>query len=130
MEKLYRKLPNGKYESAGYTTPDIYPGLYFCQDVANGKRKTSVNYWLGGDFKEPVHLEKLFSIMSLDCDLASYLIRLTEKDSKETEQAKKDHNIKEHINFHNISAQDLSILVLRFLYNQSQKSENDVDSPF
>lgn len=121
MEKLYRKLPNGKYEYVGYSSPDVFPGLYFCQDVQNGRRKTSVNYWLGGDFKEPVHLQKLFSIMSLDSDLAVYLMKLTEKDSKEFNSAKDSCNIKEPVNFYNISPQDLAILALRFLYNKSQE---------
>lgn len=119
MEKLYRRLPNGKYQEAGYQLPDVYPGLYFCQDVPNGQRKTSINYWLGGDFKEPIHLEKLLTIMSLDNDLASYLMKLTEE-SPEYEQAKKDSNLRDHLKVYNTSMQDLSVLILRWLYNKSR----------
>ena len=56
--------------------------------------------------------------MSLDNDLASYLMKLTE-DSLEYEQAKKDGNLKNHLQIYNTSMQDIAILVLRWLYNKS-----------
>jgi hypothetical protein len=123
MEKLYRKLPNGKYESVGYNLPDVPEGFYFKQNTKHGSRLTSINYWLGSSPKEPVDLNTLVNIMSLDNDLADYLGKVEDEKSQEFKQLKEESGfIKGSLKLYNISRQDLALIVLRWIYNKTQTS--------
>ena len=131
MEKYYRKLSNGRYEEAGYSCPDMFDGLYFRQSMRNSTRTTSVNYWLGPNPIEPVDLNSLISIMKMDGDLCKYLQKLTDKDSDELEELRKDNGfIRGPLEFYNWSVQDLAVVMLRFLYNKKREMDTKkLDSP-
>lgn len=118
MEKLYRKLKNGRYEEVGYSSLDLPNGLYFSQKTKSGKRTTSVNYWLGNVKKEPIDLQLLINIMSNDDSLALYLMRLKD-DTKDYRELKDGNNyITEPLMF-NWSPQDLALAVLNFIYKEN-----------
>jgi hypothetical protein len=124
MEKLYRKLANGRYEDAGYTLPDITPGLYFQQNTEYGSRRTSVNYWLGGVKSEPVNIKRLLDYMAMDDKLSKYIAAIQDEKSEEYQQLKKDCGgyLKSPPKIYEISNFDLSVAILRFLYNESEKA--------
>ena len=125
MERLYRKLPNGKYESAGLCRDkviDIPDGLYFSQK----NRTTSVTYWLGNVKKEPVDLGMLIQMMSYDNELACFLSSIQDEQSEEYKNLKSENGfINSAPKIYNISMQDLAVCILRFLYNKYLNEEEE-----
>lgn len=75
MEILYRKKPNGRYEAVGTSAPrDIPYGLWYTQKVPHGSRGTTIPYWLGDLNLEYVKLPNLVKIMSLDDQVAKFIM--------------------------------------------------------
>lgn len=75
METLYRKKPNGRYEAISTNVPrDIPYGLWYTQKVPHGSRGTTIPYWLGDLNLEYVKLPNLVKIMSLDDQVAKYIM--------------------------------------------------------
>lgn len=75
METLYRKKPNGRYVAVGTSVPrDIPYGLWYTQKVAHGERGTNIPYWLGDLNLEYVKLPNLVKIMSLDDQVAKFIM--------------------------------------------------------
>ena len=118
MEKLYRKLSNGKYEEVGYNLPDVPNGLFFSQKTKHGRRCTSINYWLGGIDTEPVDLKRLISTMSLDDDLADYINDLEDEHSDEFKKLKENNPNIKPLRLYNMSKMELAQLILRFLFTK------------
>lgn len=121
MEQYYIKDKNGRYKEAGYSMPDMYPGLYFHQKVKYGKRTTSVNYWLGEPKGEPVNLPLLIEILKNDDKLTKYIMELQDSDEALPKSSFKTGPLK----ILNWSVQELSVNILRFLYNELVDKESD-----
>lgn len=118
MEKLYRKLSNGKYEEVGYNLPDIHDGLYFSQKTKHGRRCTSIKYWVGDIETEPIDLKKLISTMSLDDDLADFLNELEDENSEIMKSLKKTNENVKQLKIYNMSKMELAQHILRFLFKK------------
>lgn len=114
MEKLYRKLENGRYVEAGYSTPDISDGIWVVQTKPYSRSITSLA-WKVGDLKRPVDIVTHASIQSMENELVSYLQKLSESDSKEFKEALKlcGGYLRGPVNYSNISPTDLVSLFLR-----------------
>ena len=75
METLYRKKPNGRYEAVGLNAHNDLPfGLWYTAKVPHGSRGTTIPYWLGDLNLEYVKLPNLVKIMSLDDQVAKYIM--------------------------------------------------------
>jgi hypothetical protein len=122
MEKLYRKVVSKKgkvrYEEAGWGPADLSPGLYFSSKHSHGKRVTSIPYWVGDHVKTPVDISLITRIMSMDDELCSFLQKLTDEDSEAVRILReRGVRILDVPKIYNISMQDLSIAVLRKIYD-------------
>jgi len=109
MEKLYRKIGD-EYIEAGYDvnlTPD---GIWLVQSNS----MTSL-VWRVGEIKKPADIVTHASLQAMGDKLSSYLLRLSEEDSKEYSEAKEHLGnwCKGPIGYYNISASDLVSLFLR-----------------
>lgn len=115
MEKLYRKNSKGRYEecSLGYSER-LSDGIWLVQNKPHSKSFESL-LWKVGDLKRPVDVTTHSALYSFQDKLTSYLMKLTEKDSLELEEAEKllGGYLKGEIGFYNISASDLCQLFLR-----------------
>lgn len=118
MEKVYRKLPSGRYEEIGYNAPDMADGLYFRQTVPYGKRTTSIAYWHGTDPQEPVDIKLLTQIMSMDDEIGTYISRIQDPNSDEFQKLKDDSGgyLTEPPLIYNISPNGLAVAILRRVY--------------
>lgn len=102
METLYRKKPNGRYVAVGTSVPKDAPyGLWYTQKVPHGSRGTTIPYWLGDLNLEYVKLPNLVKIMSLDDQVAKYIMHNQEHGGK--------------------SAGDLAQDILRLIYKELDK---------
>jgi len=110
MEKYYIKLPNGRYQEVGYNVPDMCDGFYFTQRVGAGRRTTLVPYWAGRlqDLDEVLNVQKLVTIMQHDDNLCMFL---------------REHIDAGNLKVFNISLNDFSLDILRFLYHTIIKEE-------
>ena len=84
MEKLYRKIENGKrtkYEFIGHhNVPDLHEGIWLIQNGENSKCQTSL-VWRIGDLKRPVDIVTLCGLLSFNAKLTSYLQALSDENS-------------------------------------------------
>ncbi len=102
METLYRRKPNGRYIAVGTSVPkDIPYGLWYTQKVPHGERGTSIPYWLGDLNVSYIKLPNLIKIMSLDDQVAKYIMHNQEHGGK--------------------SAGDLAKDILRLIYKELDK---------
>ena len=124
MEQYYIKKGR-KYIPAGYSTPDMGEGLYWRQKTHYGTRTTSVCWWAGSTPPQPLDIQKLISIMSQDDCLTKYIAALTDENSDELKKAKEDQGgyIKGPLQFYNWSAHDLAACILRYAFEEMEKSE-------
>ena len=125
MEYYYIK-EGRRYRRVGYNTPDMHDGLYFRESKSNSTRTTSVAYWLGTDPKEPVDVNRLVSTMRLDEELSKYIMAI-QTNSDEFEKLKEDSGgfVKHPVKILNISASELAVNILRFIYNKQVSNEKD-----
>ena len=125
MEKYYIKKPNGRYEYAGYSTPNMYEGLYFHQKTGYGSRTTSIAYWVGKNPEEPVDIDLLVGIMNKDGELAEYIGKLQDPDSVELKELKEENgHIRGPLEMYNWSRHDLAVILLRFIYNKLKEKNS------
>lgn len=115
METLYIKKEDGTFEpsTVGFNV-DLSDGIWIIQTKKSSKGYTSAAY-LAGEIKDPCDLVTLASIQSMSDDLSSYIMKLTEENSEEFQDAKATLGgyLQGPVSFYNISASDLSILFLR-----------------
>lgn len=115
MEKMYRKLPSGRYEYIGYSgVPDISDGIWLVQNKPGSKSTTSL-IWKVGDLKRPVDIVTHASLQAISDNLVSYLMKLGDIDSNEYKEAVEIMGgyIRGPIHFANVSASDIVSLLIR-----------------
>jgi hypothetical protein len=115
MEKMYRKLPSGRYEYIGYSdVPDLSDGIWLVQ-TKPGSRSVSSLIWKVGDLKRPVDIVTHASLQAVADNLISYLMKLSDDQSDEFKEAVEIMGgyIRGPIHFTNISAHDIVSLLIR-----------------
>lgn len=115
MEKMYRKLPSGRYEYIGYSSiPDISDGIWLVQSNSH-RRSVSSLIWKVGDLKRPVDIVTHASLQAVADNLVSYLMKLSDVESDEYKEAVEIMGgyIRGPIHFTNISASDIVSLLIR-----------------
>lgn len=115
MEKMYRKLPSGRYEYIGYSgIPDISDGIWLVQSNSH-RRSVSSLIWKVGDLKRPVDIVTHASLQAVADNLVSYLMKLSDVESDEYKEAVEIMGgyIRGPIHFTNISASDIVSLLIR-----------------
>lgn len=114
METVYRKVGR-KYIPVGYNNiPDMTDGIWLVQRKPESRSMSSI-FWKVGDLKRPVDIVTHCGLQTLEDDLSQYLLRLTEKDSKEFKELKElcGDWVKEPIGFYNISISQMLSLIFR-----------------
>lgn len=119
MEDYYIKVGR-KYVRVGYNLPDMHDGLYYREK----NRTTSVAYWHGRHIPQPINIPLLIEIMRKDDKLSKFLYNIQDENSEEFKQMKENSGgyVKEPPKVYNISAQDLSLEILRFIYKCLESS--------
>lgn len=115
MEKMYRKLPSGRYEYIGYSgIPDLSDGIWLIQNKP-GSKSTSSLVWKVGDLKRPVDIVTHASLQAVADNLVSYLMKLGDIESDDYKEAIDIMGgyIRGPIHFTNISASDIVSLLIR-----------------
>jgi hypothetical protein len=125
MEKLYRKLENGRYESVGYNHPDISDGIWLVQTKPNHRSISSL-MWMVGEIKRPVDIVTHASMYSMLDGLERYIHNLKDENSEEYKEAKDIHGawIQGRIGLIGISSSDLAMLIMRYLSIQIESNES------
>lgn len=115
MEKMYRKLPSGRYEYIGYSdVPDLSDGIWLVQQNKSSRSTTSL-VWKVGDLKRPVDIVTHASLQAISDDLIRYIMKLSDDQSDEYKEAVEIMGgyIRGPIHFTNISASDIVSLLIR-----------------
>ena len=115
MEKMYRKLPSGRYEYIGYSgVPDMSDGIWLVQTNPHSRSVSSL-IWKVGDLKRPVDIVTHASLQTMSDDLVSYLMKLGDIDSNEYKEAVDIMGgyIRGPVHYANISAHDIVSLLIR-----------------
>lgn len=115
MEKMYRKLPSGRYEYIGYSgIPDLSDGIWLVKQNKSSRSTTSL-VWKVGDLKRPVDIVTHASLQAISDDLIRYIMKLSDVESDEHKEAVKIMGgyIRGPIHFTNISASDIVSLLIR-----------------
>jgi hypothetical protein len=115
MEKMYRKLPSGRYEYIGYSgIPDLSDGIWLIQHNKSSRSTTSL-IWKVGDLKRPVDIVTHASLQAVADNLVSYLMKLGDIESDDYKEAIDIMGgyIRGPIHFTNISASDIVSLLIR-----------------
>lgn len=115
MEKMYRKLPSGRYEYIGYSgIPDLSDGIWLVKSDQSSRSTTSL-IWKVGDLKRPVDIVTHASLQAVADNLVSYLMKLYDIESDEYKEAIDIMGgyIRGPIHFSNISASDIVSLLIR-----------------
>lgn len=118
MEKLYRKIGTGKstrYESVGYGgLPDISDGIWVVQTKPSSKSHESI-IWKVGNLERPVDIVTHASLQTMAQELANYLMKLSDIESKEWKEAKESLGgyLSGPIGIYNTSAYDVVNLFIR-----------------
>lgn len=126
MEDYYVKVGK-KYKRVGYSGPDMYDGLYYRQSTKYGSQTTSVAYWHGKFTPQPVDLQSLVDIMVMADTLSSYILNIQKLDSEEFKELKENSGgyVKEPPKVYNISNHDLSVAILRFIYEKVKEAKDE-----
>lgn len=115
MEKMYRKLPSGRYEYIGYSgVPDMSDGIWLVQTNPHSRSVSSL-IWKVGDLKRPVDIVTHASLHAVADKIVSYLMKLGDIDSNEYKEAVEIMGgyIRGPIHFANVSASDIVSLLIR-----------------
>lgn len=125
MEKVYRKIGK-RYIECGYNNiPDISDGIWIVKSNPGIKGQTSL-FWKVGNIERPVDVVTHAALQSIEEDLAHYLLKLGDENSKEYQKAKEISAgyIRGPIGYHNVSAADLCSLFLRRIALHLENGEN------
>lgn len=128
MEKVYRKLPNGRYEEIGYNgIPDLSNGIWLVENRPHSKSKASL-IWRVGDLKRPVDVATKAAFYSIMDDIAHYIVKLSDPKSVEYFEAVEqlgdwDQSGNRGYGFYNISAYDYTMLILNKISSYFEETE-------
>ena len=113
MEQYYIKQGR-KYVPSGVNYPNLHDGIWLV--TKNIKRGCNLVYYIG-DLQKPVNLQNHAFLQSFSDDLGMYIQKLKDNQSDEFKDAKDTLGnwVQEQINVSGISANDLAVLVMRFL---------------
>jgi hypothetical protein len=114
MEKLYRKLSNGRYVEAGYDTDLMSDGVWLVQTKPSSRSVTSL-VWRVGEIKRPADIVTHASLQTLESELGKYIHQLTKEDSAEYQELKKMYGdwVGGPLTIVNVTCSELASLVLR-----------------
>ena len=130
MERIYRKLPDGTFEEAGWETNiDLYDGIWLVQNRPGQRGKTSL-VWRVGDLKRPVDVTTKAAFYSILDEVAHYIVQLAKPESEEYKEALKEMDLwitnkEQGIGVFNISADNYAMLIL----NKISSYFEDVEDP-
>lgn len=115
MEKLYRKKENGRYESVGYSAPNLHDGIWLVSSTLSSKSTTSLIYKIGDIPKADLQLHA--SLQKHSDKLSLYLSKLKDSGSKEFLEAKElcGGYVRDKLEIHNWSNADVVSMLLREL---------------
>ena len=124
MTDEYFVKQNGRYKSIGHSRPDtMREGVYFHQNQPNGSKTTCLSYWIGKDPKQPIDVNRLVHLMAQEGKLIKYLAAIQFPDSPEYQKLRVDsRSVSAPPRIFNISMQDLSVAILRYLFEQNDTS--------
>lgn len=115
MEKLYRKLENGRYEAVGYDVQEkLSDGIWLVQTKPYSRSLTSL-CWKIGDLKRPVDVVTHASLLQLEDTLTRHISALREESSEEYNSFKERNGgfCSGPLEVLNFSVADLAAEVLR-----------------
>lgn len=114
MERLYRKIGRRYVEYGFGGIPDISDGIWLVQNNSHSKSQSSL-LWKVGDIKRPVDVTAHASIQSMERDITNYLMKLSDVNSIEYNEALEicGGYLRGPVHFTNISASDIIMLLLR-----------------
>jgi len=115
MEKLFRKLENGRYQSVGYSMPEMYDGIWVVESNGSGKSVTNLA-WKVGDIKRPVDVTTHVAIQSMEDVLIDELFHI---------QRNGIDGVCDHVSIGNVSMSELATHILRALACEIEKQENE-----
>ena len=123
MEKLYRKVGK-RYVDCGYSVPDLSDGIWLVQNNPHCKSLESL-VWKVGDLKRPVDVITHASLQTMSDDIAKYIVKLTDENSEEWEDAKNllGNGLSGPIGYYNTTAYDLATLLIRKIAIEIEKSK-------
>jgi len=113
MEQYYIKQGR-KYVPSGVDCPNLHDGIWLV--TKNTKRASNLVYFIG-DLQKPINLQNHAFLQSFSDDLGMYIQNLKDNQSEEFKDAKDTLGgwIQKQISINGISANDLAVLVLRYL---------------
>lgn len=114
MEKLYRKLPNGRYEATGYDIDKLNDGIWLVQTNPISKSITSM-VWRVGEIKKPADIVTHASLQAMENELTMFLYKLTQEDSSEYQELKQMYGnwVRGPLQIGNVSCSELVSIILR-----------------
>ena len=114
MEKLYRKLPNGRYEATGYDIDNLSDGIWLVQTNPFSRSMTNL-VWRVGEIKKPADIVTHASLQAIENELTMYLYQLTKDSSEEYKELKKMYGnwVRGPLQVGNISCSELVSIILR-----------------
>lgn len=114
QEKLYKKIGKRYIEVSMPERFDMQDGIWLVQTKPGSKSMSSL-YWKVGDLKRPTDIVTHAGLQAMEDDLAQYMLRLGEVNSKEFIEAKEICGawLTQPISYYNISAGQLVSLFIR-----------------
>jgi hypothetical protein len=125
MEELFRKQSNGRYKKVIAYRDTLQDGIWVIQ---SNPLSTSISslVWKVGDLKRIADVTTHAALQSYEDNLTNYLVKLTDVNSQEYKDAVLQLGswIKQPIDFTGISPRDLSILILRQIAINIEKTNS------
>jgi hypothetical protein len=124
QDKLYRKEGRRYVEVSMPERFDMQDGVWLVQSKPYSKSMASL-YWKVGDLKRPVDIVTHAGLQTLEDDLAQYMLRLGEANSKEFLDAKEVCGswLTQPVGYYNISASQLVSLFIRRMATYLEEGE-------
>ena len=125
MEELFRKQSNGRYKKVIAYRDILQDGIWVIQSNPSSTSISSL-VWKVGDLKRIADVTTHAALQSYEDDLTNYLVKLTDVNSQEYKDAVLQLGswIKDPIDFTGISPRDLSILILRQIAINIEKTNS------
>ena len=114
MEKLYKKLENGRYELAGYDVNLLSDGIWVVQSKPYSKSLSNM-VWMVGNIDKPCNVITHATLQTLSHDVTNYVMKLMDEKTQEYKDVKKMYGnwVTGPLQISNISMIDLVSLILR-----------------
>jgi len=125
MEELFRKQSNGRYKKVIAYRDILQDGIWVIQSKPSSTSISSL-VWKVGDLKRIADVTTHAALQSYEDDLTNYLVKLTDVNSEEYKNAviQLGSWIKQPIDITGISPRDLSILILRQIAINIEKTNS------